>query len=193
MAVGGVALAALLAVGVHDLAERHDPQGAAQAQLTAAQTRALLAGSPAPLAALHAQSDELLSGGAAALRARLTALKGLPVVVDKWASWCTSCQAERAIFQQAAAREGRRVAFIGIDSGDFRHEAEAFLRAAPQSYPSYWDPGGSLGEAVTDSKFYPATVFYTPTGSRYIHDGPYESVAELERDVARYATGTQGA
>ncbi len=80
--------------------------------------RARLAGSPPPLAALHAQADEILSGGLPALRARLAALRGTPVVINKWASWCEPCRAEFGVFQRVSVARGREVAFIGIDSGD---------------------------------------------------------------------------
>jgi cytochrome c biogenesis protein CcmG/thiol:disulfide interchange protein DsbE len=185
--LGGAALVALLAVGVSQL-----PSGGGSAAslrpLTPTQTRAYLSGSPPALAALHAQSDELLGGGASAFHTELAALRGLPVVVDKWASWCIPCQSERVTFQHAAAALGRRVAFVGIDSGDtVRAEAAAFLRAAPLSYPSYYDPSGQLGTAVTDSSFMPVTVFYNARGGQFIHQGPYLSLQELERDVRRYA------
>ncbi len=185
--LGGAALVALLAVGVSQL-----PSGGGSAAslrpLTPTQTRAYLSGSPPALAALHAQADELLGGGGAAFHTELAALRGLPVVVDKWASWCVPCQSEHVTFQHAAAALGRRVAFVGIDSGDtVRAEAAAFLRAAPLSYPSYYDPSGQLGTAVTDSSFMPVTVFYNARGGQFIHQGPYLNLQELERDVRRYA------
>ena len=105
--------------------------------------QARLAGSPAPLAALHAQASELLPGGARALDARLAALRGYPVVINKWASRCEPCRAESGVFQRAAVNLGREVAFIGLDSGDSsRGEPEGFLRTFPQSYPSYYDESG---------------------------------------------------
>ena len=105
--------------------------------------QARLAGSPAPLAALHAQASELLPGDARALHARLSALRGYPVVINKWASWCEPCRAEFGVFQRASVSLGREVAFIGIDSGDTsRAEARAFLRTFPLSYPSYYDQSG---------------------------------------------------
>ncbi|MGH2853153.1 MAG: TlpA family protein disulfide reductase [Solirubrobacteraceae bacterium] len=187
---GALAIAALLAVGLLQLAGTSSSGTAATAQLTPAQMQARLAGSPVPLATLHAQADELLGGGAAALRARLHALRGWPVVVNKWASTCQPCRAEFGVFQRAAADLGRRVAFIGVDSGDIpRGNGLGFLRSHPVSYPSYYDPSGQVGVEVTDSTFIPVTVFYNRRGEKYIRQGAYPTAAKLERDVERYALG----
>jgi cytochrome c biogenesis protein CcmG/thiol:disulfide interchange protein DsbE len=187
IASGGVALLALLVVGLIQLAGSSQSP-AKPSRLTLAQMRAALSGSPAPLAALHAQADELLPGGLRAVRARLTALRGLPVVINKWASWCAPCRAELGAFQRASVAQGREVAFIGIDSGETsRADGLAFLRSLPVSYPSYYDQSGLLGGAITDSTFTPVTVFYNRQGGQYIHQGPYPSQAKLEQDVRRYA------
>ncbi|MEA2201044.1 MAG: cytochrome c biosis protein CcmG, thiol:disulfide interchange protein DsbE [Solirubrobacteraceae bacterium] len=185
---GGLALLAVLAVGVIQLSSSSKAPATAPSKLTLAEMRARLAGSPAPLAALHAQANEILPGGLSALRARLAELRGHPVVVNKWASWCQPCRAEFGAFQRASVAQGREVAFIGVDSGDSsRTDALAFLRSFPVSYPSYYDESGQAGAAVTDSTFTPVTVFYDRNGRQYIHQGPYPSTAKLERDVRRYA------
>src|SRR5690606_28853775 len=77
-----------------------------------------LAGSPPPLAALHSQGDELITGGKDAFEKRLAELKGFPVVVNAWASWCAPCRAEFPHFQNLAARYGKQVAFLGVNSED---------------------------------------------------------------------------
>jgi cytochrome c biogenesis protein CcmG/thiol:disulfide interchange protein DsbE len=195
IALGVVALLALLAIGLVQLTGSRSQGGgsggstsATQRRLTPAEMRARLAGSPAPLAALHAQAGELLPGGSRALRARLAALRGRPVVINKWASWCEPCRAELGSFQRVSIAQGREVAFIGIDSGDTsRSDSLAFLRAHPLSYPSYYDQSGLLGTAITDSAFTPVTVFYDRYGRQYIHQGPYPGQAKLEQDVRRYA------
>jgi cytochrome c biogenesis protein CcmG/thiol:disulfide interchange protein DsbE len=186
------ALAVVLTIAVAELPKNTTPgrDSAGQAQLTRAQTQTLLAGSPPALAALHARGGELLADGSGAWQAQLLALKGLPLIVNKWASWCVPCQGERVVFQRAAANWGRRVAFLGLDSGDSsRGDAQAFLRVTPLSYPSFYDASGSLGREVTGSPFTPVTLFVRRDGGRYPHQGPYTSVAALERDIERYAVG----
>ncbi len=184
-----VAVIALLVVGLVQLAGSSSPGASGSAsRLTLTQVDARLAGSPAPLTVLHAQAGQILSGGADALHARVAALRGYPLVINKWASWCVPCQDERVAFQRASVSLGRTVAFIGIDSGDTsRADGRAFERAVPVGYPSYYDQSGRLGAAIADSSFTPVTVFYDRAGHQYIHQGPYPSAARLERDVRRYA------
>jgi cytochrome c biogenesis protein CcmG, thiol:disulfide interchange protein DsbE len=183
-----LALAGLIAVGVAELPGGSSTDGGTGGRLTLTQMKAMLAGSPPPLAALHAQGSMVLGGGARALHARLAALKGYPVVINKWASWCVPCKEEFAAFQRASAKYGRQVAFLGLDSGDAnRPDATAFLRSFPVSYPSYYDRSGRLGVQITDSAFTPVTVFIARNGRRFIHQGQYPSVGKLERDVERYA------
>jgi cytochrome c biogenesis protein CcmG, thiol:disulfide interchange protein DsbE len=182
-----LAVVGLIAVGIAQL-----PKGSSSAtprtRLTRAQASALLEGSPPTLAALHAQGGQLLSGGGRALRARLAALKGYPVVINKWASWCVPCKEEFAAFQRASVQYGKRVAFIGLDSGDSgRSDAVAFLKSFPVSYPSYYDPSGSAGEQITDSSFTPVTVFIPVHGHSYTRQGQYPSVGKLREDIERYA------
>jgi cytochrome c biogenesis protein CcmG/thiol:disulfide interchange protein DsbE len=186
----GAVLAVLLVIGAIELGGSSTRRAAAPVSLTVAQMRARLAGSPQPLAALHAQAGQLLEGGQTQLRTRLGSLRGRPVVINKWASWCGPCRDEFAAFQRASLSQGRQVAFIGIDSGDSsRADALAFLRSFPVSYPSYYDRDGRLGIAITDSTFTPVTVFYDRRGGQFIHQGPYLSQLELEQDVRRYALG----
>jgi len=184
-AVIALAVLALLLVGLLQLGG--SPQASEPSRLTLAQMQGRLAGSPPALAALHAQANQVLPGGLPALRARLAALRGRPVVVNKWASWCGPCRAEFGIFQRVSVSQGRSVAFLGIDSGDETpQDASNFLRSFPVSYPSYYDHNDKAGLAITDSAFTPVTVIYNGAGGEFIHQGPYPSVAKLEQDIRRY-------
>jgi thiol-disulfide isomerase/thioredoxin len=158
------------------------------ARFTAAQIASALRSSPPPLAALHAQADRLLSASPRAVKARIAALHGYALVINKWASWCYPCRSEFPSFQRAAVELGRRVAFLGLDSGDTRGGASAFLRRYPVAYPSYEDPNERVAYALNASGFYPMTLFYAPSGKlTYVHAGAYPSFAALVADIRRYA------
>jgi cytochrome c biogenesis protein CcmG/thiol:disulfide interchange protein DsbE len=147
-----------------------------------------LAGSPAPLAALHSQADQLLSGGTDAYEKRIAALKGFPIVANVWASWCGPCRFEFPTLQKLAARYGKRVAFLGVNSQDSYDAAKAFLAEAPVPYPSYVDPDKGLIESLGGLGGLPDTAFYDRGGKLlFLKQGAYADSSELEADVRRYA------
>jgi thiol-disulfide isomerase/thioredoxin len=147
-----------------------------------------LAGSPPPLAALHKQADDLLSGGTGAYEKRLTQLRGFPIVVNVWASWCGPCREEFPVLQKLSARYGKKVAFLGVNSQDSDDAAATFLREAPLSYPSYTDPDKDLAHSIGADIGLPDTAFYDKSGKLvYLKQGPYRDNSELEADVRRYA------
>jgi len=155
---------------------------------TPAQARTELAGSPAALAGLHRQAAALLGGGLTAFRARLATLRGRPVVVNAWASWCGPCKFEMPYFARAAVRFGRRVAFLGVDVANTTGEARGFLRGHYVPYPSYRDPNYAIANAIGVRVGLPTTVFYGSDGRvAYVHQGQYASEAALAADVRRYA------
>jgi thiol-disulfide isomerase/thioredoxin len=150
-----------------------------------------LAGAPAPLAAVHAEANELLAGGVGAYEERLAALRGFPVVANVWASWCGPCRLEFPHFQRVAAAYGKRVAFLGIDSQDSDDAARTFLREAPVPYPSYTDPDGEIVKSIGADRGLPDTAFYNRRGElAHLKQGPYTDVATLRADIERHALGS---
>ena len=83
----------------------------------------------------------------AALRLR-DLVGGSVVVVNVWASWCTSCRAESAVLA-AAARDLAGVRFVGIDEADSAPEARSFVAASGTTYPQLTDPDGALLQQLT--------------------------------------------
>lgn len=146
-----------------------------------------LAGAPAPLAALYEQANELLPGGTDAYEERIERLRGYPVVVNVWASWCVPCRQEFPALQELSARYGKEVAFLGVNSEDSDDAAATFLRETPVPYPSYTDPDKEIYDSL-DAVGFPDTAFYDSSGELvHLKIGQYRDHAELEADVRRYA------
>src|SRR3954454_15477126 len=185
--LAGAVLVVIVVIGLTQAGGESSPQKAAQRfDLSTAQQR--LAGAPPALSGLHAQANQLLGGGKTAFASRLSELKGHPVVVNKWASWCVSCQSEFPVFESVGTKEGKPVAFLGVNGTDVDGKAKAFLAKRPLPFPSYADPQEEIARAIEAPKNYPMTVFYDPKGKRaYIHSGPYRSDADLIADIDRYA------
>ena len=110
-------------------------------------TATALIGSPAPLARLHAQASQLI-GSNSALAARIRALRGYPIVVNAWESYCQPCQKEFGLFANASIQYGRQVAFLGADANDTPGDARVFLREHHVSYPSYPTSTAELGKLI---------------------------------------------
>lgn len=147
-----------------------------------------LAGSPGPLAALHDQAGQL-RGSTAALTGALRALRGYPVVINAWASWCAPCREEFSILSYASARHGRRIAFLGIDADDSTPAARSFLAQHPVSYPSFQGSSADLS-SLAPIRGLPTTIFISPSGKvTYVHQGQYDTEPTLEDDLDRYALG----
>jgi thiol-disulfide isomerase/thioredoxin len=147
---------------------------------------AALAEAPAPLADLYANGDELIEGGLPAYEERLAELRGYPVVVNAWASWCGPCRLEFPDFQAVSARRGNEIAFLGVDVDDAPAAAEDFLAELPLPYPSISDPDGEVKEHLKIVGL-PGTAFYDPDGELvYVKQGPYTSETQLEADIDSY-------
>jgi len=162
-----------------------DPQSASPG---AAKEKAALSGAPAPLAKLHSQANRLLGGGADAFDARLEELKGHPVVVNKWASWCPPCRAEFPYFQKQSVERGKKIAFLGVDSNDNDSDAGEFLKQFPVSFPSFKDPDLKVAARMKAVAAFPSTAFYDSKGRlAHVKQGGYSTEEKLVADIERYA------
>jgi thiol-disulfide isomerase/thioredoxin len=147
---------------------------------------AKLKGAPAPLAKLYSEANQVLPGGKDALEKRIASL-GHPVVVNVWASWCGPCRYEFPMFQEASAKFGKRVGFIGADSEDSEKEAEKWLADNPVPYPSYYESGFDYASSLKATGP-PDTAFYNAKGELvYVKLGQYAHESDLEEDIKHYA------
>jgi cytochrome c biogenesis protein CcmG, thiol:disulfide interchange protein DsbE len=170
-----IAVAASLVLGGSD---KRDP---GRAPLTPEE----IAAAPAHLRANVNQANQLID---ASIDSQLDELRGVPVVVNQWASWCPSCRSEFPFFQRLAREYGKRVAFLGLDSQDDRGAAEDFLRQYPVPYPSIYDPSASEAASIGGGQGWPTTIFFDRHGATtQIRPGGYATEGQLREDIERYA------
>jgi len=182
IAVCAVALTAAVVAGLRQSEER---EGAGP--LSLAEVSKPIGSAPPKLAALRARVNELRPGALKALDAELRELRGVPVVVNLWASWCDPCTRELPHFQRQAVQRGARVAFVGVNVGDERGEAMKLAARFPMPYPSVEDPRQSVIGRYK-ARGLPTTAFYDAAGKlEIVHQGEFLTEAKLSEAIERYA------
>jgi cytochrome c biogenesis protein CcmG/thiol:disulfide interchange protein DsbE len=158
--------------------------------VTVAVLLALRGGAPAPTRArlLPASPTQLPSADPTTFRRLLAQLKGKPVVVNFWGSWCGPCRQEAPRLAAAAREFSGRVQFLGVDVLETsRTPARAFIREFGWPYPSVFDVPASI-EGSLGMSGQPVTVFFDAAGRQvFIRSGAVkddEIRSELEKILA---------
>ena len=100
------------------------------------------------LTALADGSDAGAAWKAAAAdgKVSLDELRGTPLVVNFWASWCDPCRAEAKVLERAYKAQ-RGVLFLGLDAQDAREDARDFIAQFGLTFPHVRDPGNDTQRA----------------------------------------------
>jgi cytochrome c biogenesis protein CcmG, thiol:disulfide interchange protein DsbE len=133
-------------------------------------------GTPAPALRLPG-----LDGG----QVDLASLRGRPVVVNFWASWCDPCVREFPLLRQAAAGHRQdRLTVVGVLSGDSPAAARPFLRRNNATWPIALDPNAATATAW-GAVGLPHTYFIRPDGTLASHQLGELTQASLDRQLAQ--------
>jgi cytochrome c biogenesis protein CcmG/thiol:disulfide interchange protein DsbE len=94
----------------------------------------------------------------------LASLRGKPVVLNFWASWCGPCKNEATMLEQASQKYRKQgVVFIGVDYHDVTSDARRFLTHHGVTYPSVQDGSGLIADRYGVSAV-PETYFIDRRG-----------------------------
>ncbi|MFU8827418.1 MAG: TlpA disulfide reductase family protein [Brevefilum sp.] len=107
-------------------------------------------------------------------------LRGKVVLVNFWASWCTTCDLETALLEEAwqiyQARDEEAVIFLGVAYMDTENASQAYLREHGVTYPNGPDLRGEISRTFQVNSV-PETFILGPDGAlRDLKIGPYLSL-----------------
>jgi cytochrome c biogenesis protein CcmG/thiol:disulfide interchange protein DsbE len=125
--------------------------------------------------------DDVRTGRAAV---SLEGLRGRPVVLNFFASWCEPCTREMPALQAVAERYRGRVQFVGVTFNDSRDNARKALERAGVTYPAAFDAKSTLVDDY-GVRGLPTTFFIGPDGNLIERkDGEFSEV-QLRKVVDR--------
>jgi thiol-disulfide isomerase/thioredoxin len=105
--------------------------------------------------------DDVRSGHPAV---SLEALRGKPVVLNFFGSWCPPCVREMPALEAMSQRYRGRVQFVGVTFNDAREAARGLLERAGVTYPAAFDAKSDLAYDY-GIRGMPTTVFSDPGGN----------------------------
>jgi len=107
-----------------------------------------------------------------AFQALLKELRGKPVVVNIWASWCGPCRQEGPELAAASKAHAGSAQFVGVDIQDQLGPARTFIQQYGWTYPSVFDTTGAIRDSL-GLIGQPDTLVFDASGRQsFVQSGP---------------------
>ena len=114
----------------------------------------------------------------------LSQLKGRPIVLNFWASWCPPCKAEMPDFEKMYLKYGDQVVFMMVNMTDGSQEtlatAKAHIEKEGYTFPVYFDTNMQAAYAYYVTSL-PQTFFIDKNGDLYTYYPGMITEQQLEK------------
>jgi len=115
---------------------------------------------------------------------QLSELRGRPVLLNFWATWCPACRTELPALQAAYERYGEQVAFLAVDVKEPPDAVASFVSQFDLTFPVLLDEKGQVSDRLYQVRGIPTSLFIAPDGVVSArHVGPLTAT-----DIERYLT-----
>jgi cytochrome c biogenesis protein CcmG, thiol:disulfide interchange protein DsbE len=95
----------------------------------------------------------------------LATLKGTPLVLNFWASWCTGCQQEAPFLQKAQGQlKGQHMLLLGIEGQEAASAGQSFLQKYSLNYLNVHDTTDGTTAISYGVTAFPETLFINSKG-----------------------------
>jgi thiol-disulfide isomerase/thioredoxin len=93
----------------------------------------------------------------------LSSLKGKPIVLNFWATWCPPCREEMPLFERFSEDLGDDVVFVGINYAEDPVTVQNFVLETKITFPIWLDSNGAVSDLYYVQS-YPNTFFIDAEG-----------------------------
>ncbi len=123
---------------------------------------------------------------------RLSELRGKPVMINFWATWCGPCQVEMPLFIDAYTKNKDKLVVLGVDVQEQPAQVTAFAQKMGLNFPLVIDPDGEVS-TIYQVRGLPTTIFVNADGIvEAAHRGAILSRPQLEPYLAQILRGAEG-
>ena len=123
----------------------------------------------------------------------LSGLRGTPVMLNFWATWCPPCRGEMPFIQEAyqnPAWKESGVKIMAVNIGESQEDVQDFMDTLALSFPVLLDKQQNVAKSYNVGAI-PTTFFIDEEGMiKYVKIGAFRNVSELDGLLESLVSGT---